>query len=403
MTVTTVPAAPTRTRVQSVDVVRGIVMVLMAIDHVRVYSGVPAGGPTAGVFFTRWVTHFCAPVFVFFAGTSAYLMLASAGSKDPAYKRDGSEDPAYKRAAVGRVFRPGIVSKYLFTRGAFLVLLEPTLIRLSWTFSLDYSQFLLAGVIWMLGVCMILMAALVWLPLRAITALGFLLVVGQDAFGALPPGWFSEFLYFGGEVATSGPTINVLYSIVPWIGVMALGYAFGAILTREPAARDRACLRIGLSATAVFVVLAAVEAYMDGGGEDSLPFALRVLNQRKYPASQLFLLMTLGPAIAVMPFADRARGTLARVVEVFGRVPMFYYLLHIPVIHVLALLVWQLRDGTTHADAFVTAPYVWMPDSRWPLWLLYVVFVAAVALLYPMCAWYAAYKARTRGAWTRYV
>ena len=150
-------------------------------------------------------------------------------------------------------------------------------------------------------------------------------------------------------------------------------------------------------------MLATVGAYLDGGGDDSLPFVLRALNQRKYPASQLFLLMTLGPAIAVMPFADRARGTLARAFEVFGRVPMFYYVLHIPVIHVLALLVWQLRDGTTHDDAFVTAPYVWMPDSRWPLWLLYVVFVAAIAVLYPLCVWYAAYKARTRAAWTRYV
>src|SRR5687768_408638 len=219
-----------RRRVASVDVIRGVVMVLMAIDHVRVYSGVPAGGPTLAVFFTRWITHFCAPVFVFLAGTSAYLMLA--GSKDPAY---GTGAP------VGRVFRPGVggVSRFLLTRGALLILLEPTLIRLSWTFSLDYSQFLLAGVIWMLGICMMLMAALAWLPLRAIAVFGFMVVFGQDLFSALQGGWLSQFLYFGGEVATSGPTINVLYSIVPWIGVMALGYAFGAILARDSAARDR--------------------------------------------------------------------------------------------------------------------------------------------------------------------
>lgn len=382
MTVTTASGTTRGTRVASVDIIRGAVMVLMAIDHVRVYSGVPAGGPTAGVFFTRWVTHFCAPVFVFLAGTSAYL-LASAGSKDSTY-------------ASG-------ISRFLLTRGALLVLLEPTLIRLSWTFSLDYSQFLLAGVIWMLGVCMMLMAALAWLPLRAITVIGFVLVLAQDLLGALPNGWFPQFLYFGGEVATGGPTINVLYSIVPWIGVMALGYAFGAILRREPAARDRACLRIGLAATAAFLLLAPVKAYMDGGGEDSLPFVMRMLNQRKYPASQLFLLMTLGPAIALMPLADRARGAIARMFEVFGRVPMLYYLLHIPVIHILALGVWYLRDGQTHSADFVTAPYVWMPDSRWPLWLLYAVFVGAVAVLYPLCVGYAEYKARTRAPWTRYI
>ena len=396
MPVAVAAAIQRATRVTSVDVVRGVVMVLMAIDHVRVYSGVPAGGPTAGVFFTRWVTHFCAPAFVFLAGTSAYLMAAgSAGSKDPAYVRAD--------ALAGRVFRPGI-HPFLLTRGALLVLLEPTLIRLSWTFSLDYSQFLLAGVIWMLGLCMMLMALLVWLPLRAIAAVGVILVFGQDVFQVLPPGWLSQFVYFGGEVPIpGGPTINVLYSVVPWIGVMALGYAFGCVLIREPAARDRDCRRIGVTAATLFLVVATAGAYMDGGGEDSRALLFRMLDQRKYPASPLFLLMTLGPAIALMPVADRARGAVARMFEVFGRVPMFYYLLHIPVIHVLALGTWSLRDGTTHADAFLTAPYVWMPGTRWPLWLLYAVFAVAIAVLYPACRWYAGYKARTRAAWTRYV
>ena len=379
MSVTTASPVARTSRVTAVDVVRGVVMVLMAIDHVRVYSGVPAGGPTAGVFFTRWVTHFCAPVFVFLAGTSAYLMCA--GSKDPAY-----------------------TSRFLLTRGALLVLLEPTLIRLSWTFSLDYSQFLLAGVIWMLGVCMMLMAALVWLPLRVIAVVGFAVVLGQDVLRGLPDHWLSRFVYAGGEISTPwGPTINVLYSIVPWIGVMALGYAFGGVLTRETEARDRLCLRIGLAATLLFLGLGAFGAYIEGPGETGRPFLFRLLDQRKYPASQLFLLMTLGPAIAVMPLADRARGAAARMFEVFGRVPMFYYLLHIPVIHVLALGAWYLRDGSTHAESFVTAPYVWMPDARWPLWLLYLVFAATIAVLYPACRWYAEYKARTRAAWTRYV
>ena len=373
MTVTTASGTTRGPRVASVDIIRGAVMVLMAIDHVRVYSGVPAGGPTAGIFFTRWITHFCAPVFVFLAGTSAYFMA-----------------------------RPD-KSRFLLTRGALLVLLEPTLIRLSWTFSIDYSQFVLAGVIWMLGVCMMLMALLVRLPLRAITIFGFVVVFAQDLFRALPGGWFSELLYFGGEVATGGPTINVLYSIVPWIGVMALGYAFGSVLTSEPAARDRTCLRIGITATATFLILAGLGTSLIRDSEDVRPFVIRMLDQRKYPASQLFLLMTLGPAIALMPVADRARGALARVLAVFGRVPMFYYLLHIPVIHVLAMATWYLRDGRTHAADFVTAPYVWMPDSRWPLWLLYAVFVVAVGLLYALCRWYAEYKARTRAAWTRYV
>jgi uncharacterized membrane protein len=376
---------PRVSRVASVDVIRGIVMVLMAIDHVRVYAGVPAGGATAGVFFTRWVTHFCAPVFVFCAGISAYLMVAKAA-------RDGGGSGT------------GTVSRFLVTRGLLLTLLEPTVIRLSWTFSLDYSQFLLAGVIWMLGVCMMLMAALVWLPLRAIAVLGIVVVFGQDLFGALPRVPVSQFLYFGGEIPiVGGPTITVLYSIVPWIGVMALGYGFGAILTTEPAARDRLSLRIGLTAGAAFVLLAGVVAFVSGPGEEGKPFLFRLLDQRKYPASQLFLLMTLAPAIALLPYAGRTRGATARMFEVFGRVPMFYYLLHIPVIHAVSLAVWYTRDGSTHSAAFLTAPYVWMPDDRWPLWLLYAVFAASIAVLYPPCRWYAEYKSRTRSRWTRYI
>ena len=379
-------ATPPRvSRVTSVDVIRGVVMVLMAIDHVRVYSGVAAGGATAGVFFTRWVTHFCAPVFVFFAGTSAYLMLAK---------------------APGGVAGSGtaVLSRFLATRGLLLVLLEPTLIRLSWTFSLDYSQFLLAGVIWMLGVCMLLMAVLVWLPLRAIVVFGLVVVFGQDLFRLLPASPASQVVYFGGEIPMEGGlTINVLYSIVPWVGVMALGYGFGAVVTKEAAVRDRLCLRMGLIAGALFVLLAGVGAFVAGPGGGNAPFLFRVLNQRKYPASQLFLLMTLGPAIALVPYAERARGAVARMFEVFGRVPMFYYLLHIPVIHALSMAVWYARDGSTHGEAFLTAPYVWMPDTRWPLWLLYVVFAATIALLYPPCRWYADVKSRTRAAWTRYV
>jgi uncharacterized membrane protein len=368
-------------RVLSVDVLRGVVMVLMAIDHVRVYSGVPAGGPTAGVFFTRWVTHFCAPVFVFLAGTSAFLYGRTSGD-------------------------PAALSRYLFTRGLILVLLEMTIIRWSWTFSLaSLLTFQLAGVIWMLGWCMVLMSALVRLPTSAIAVIGLAIMIGQDVLrafngiGPAPMQWLMQFLYFGGEV---GP-ISILYSIVPWIGVMAAGYAFGAILLREPEQRDRALLLLGLSATAVFVVLAIVGVVVTDGG-DGPPALFRALNQRKYPASQLFLLMTLGPAIALMPLFERARGPVTRMLATFGRVPMFYYLLHIVVIHALALGVWILRDGIAHNDWFVTAPYVSVPpEQQWSLPLLYLVFAIAVAVLYWPCRWYADTKARSRSRWLRYI
>jgi uncharacterized membrane protein len=204
-------------RIQSIDIVRGVVMVLMAIDHVRVYSGIPAGGPTPGIFFTRWVTHFCAPVFVFLAGTSAFL-----------YQKKLGDTVA--------------LARYLVTRGLLLVLLELTVIRFSWTFNFDYGHFTLAGVIWMLGWCMVLLAGLVRLPTKAVGIIGLGIIVFQQIF-AFPPhllpqqvrnsvGRIWEFVYPAG--AEGGTGIQILYVLVPWIGVMAAGYAFGPILLRGP-------------------------------------------------------------------------------------------------------------------------------------------------------------------------
>ena len=369
-------------------------MVLMAIDHVRVYSGVPAGGPTAGVFFTRWVTHFCAPAFVFFAGTSAFLYgLALGGTPE----RAGS-------AALAR---------YLATRGLLLVVLELTIIRASWTFGFDYSQFILAGVIWMLGWCMVLLALLVWLPTWLVGVIGLAIIVLQSLFatvGVALPGvirWLWEFLYPVGvevKLGQGGPSVAVLYSIVPWIGVMAAGYAFGKVMVRDPITRDRLCLRIGLAAILVFMLGATITVLMSNPAPDAPPVIFRLLNQRKYPASVYFLLMTLGPAIALLPLAEYARGFVAEALRTFGRVPMFYYLLHIPLIHALSLIVWTLRDGRSGEERFATAPYVSIPDGeRWSLALLYLVFAIAIAILYLACRWFAEVKARHPGGWLRYI
>jgi uncharacterized membrane protein len=382
------PAPETvRTRILSIDVLRGAVMVLMAIDHVRVYSGVPAGGPSPGVFFTRWVTHFCAPAFVFLAGTSAFL--------------HGRQ--------LGDTTR---LARYLVTRGALLIALELTVIRASWTFGVDYSTFILAGVIWMLGWCMILLAGLIWLPGWGVAVIGVLVIAFQDVFGPLGqalPGRlkaFWEFIYpIGVEVklGEGGPSIAVLYSIVPWIGVMAAGYGFGALVVRAGAG-SRRVLRIGLVATALFVVFAGLAAFMSRTAGNAPPLWVQFLNQRKYPASQLFLLMTLGPTIALMPAVERTRMWITDVLGTFGRVPMFYYVLHIPLIHALALVVWILRDGTAHTEWFATAPFVSIEAShRWGLPLLYLVFAIAVTILYFPCRWFVSVKASGRHRWLRYV
>jgi uncharacterized membrane protein len=253
--------AAARSRVVALDVLRGAVMVLMAIDHVRVYSGVPAGGPTAGVFLTRWITHFCAPVFVFLAGTSAFLHLRALGEKRS-------------------------LARLLVTRGLMLVVLELTLIRTAWTFNVDYSGLILAGVIWMLGWCMVLLAGLIWLPTWAVGAVGVLLVGGQSVLPAIAQTtgagtqWLWQLIYLGGEVrfGENGPTITVLYTIVPWVGVMALGYACGAIVVMESAARNRLLLAMGTAATALFLAVGGVMVFRGPGSDDGMSAIFQLLN-----------------------------------------------------------------------------------------------------------------------------
>ena len=373
-------------RLASLDVMRGAVMVLMAIDHVRVYSGVPAGGPTPGVFLTRWITHFVAPGFCFLAGTAAFLHGRKLGDT---------------RA----------LSRYLASRGLLLVLLELTVIRVAWTFNLDFASYNLAGVIWMLGWCMVMLAALVRLPVKVIGWGGVAMIAVQQVFypvtGALP-GWLGRILYQGGEVALGpgGPPLFILYVLIPWIGVMAAGYGFGALMLREEDDRRRLFLRLGLAMTALFVVAATAAAMMQPGGPDAPPLIGRILAQQKYPPSQLFLLMTLGPIIALLPYAERMRGPARDALVTFGRVPMFYYLLHIPLIHVLAIGVSLVREGGVNPWLFANHPLAPgpAPDGyRWSLSLLYLVFVIAVGLLYVPCRWFAGVKARAPRSWLRYL
>jgi uncharacterized membrane protein len=389
-------------RIASIDLIRGAVMLLMAIDHVRVYSGLPAGGPTPGIFFTRWITNFCAPAFIFLAGTSAFL---SARTKPR-------------------------LSRFLVTRGLWLVFLELTVLRVAWTFNLDFVHYEMAGVIWVIGWCMILLAGMVELPLRVIAGIGLVIVAGHNVAdshldtliptlgnSSLSALWKILYLgFFAGpiQLGPEGPSLIVLYSIIPWIGVMALGYAFGWIVALEPRRRNRLCRRIGLGATALFLFLRGFNIYGDPRpwnaagppGAPAMPPLLAFLNTNKYPASFGFLLMTLGPTIALIPVLERARGTLARWVTVFGRVPFFFYVLHIPLIHALAVLVSLLREGAVNPWLFTNHPMGNPPAPAgytWGLGLLYLVWIVAVVVLYFPCRWFAELKSRRKDWWLGYL
>lgn len=404
-----------RSRIPSLDILRGAVMVLMALDHARVFSGVRAGGPTPAIFFTRWVTHFCAPAFLFLAGTGIFL---------------------YGEKLGGRAER-GKLARFLLWRGAWLILLELTVIRFSWTFNFDYAHYALAGVIWVIGWCMILMAGLVFLPVTAVAALGVAIIAAHnlmdgrfwqlaDSLNERGLAWLWKLLYFGfasGPIEVLGMRLTVLYSLVPWIGVMAAGYAFGPVMRMDPARRRRWCLGLGGGAIVLFLALRGFDLYGDsnpwnpppdpsasqagaGAARPVMPPVLRFLNTNKYPASLLFLLMTLGPMIAAIPLLETAHGHLARILTVYGRVPFFYYVLHIPLIHLAAIAVSLLREGRVNPWLLANHPMGNPPPPdgyAWSLPLLYAVTAAVVAILYLPCRWMGELKQRRKEAWLRYL
>lgn len=394
---TAAPALATRARVDAVDVLRGLVMILMALDHTRDYFGDAGANPTnlatttAPLFLTRWVTHFCAPVFFLLTGTGAYLALR-------------------RRSAAA-------LSRFLLTRGLWLVVLEITVVRFLWQFNVDYRVTLL-NVLWALGWSMVALAALVRLPTGLATAMGVAMIalhnlvdaVPPAAFGALAPLW-TVLHQPGFLVMTPRFTVFAAYPLVPWIGVMAVGYGLGRVLTWAPARRRAFLVRAGVGITVAFVALRVLNVYGDPrpwAPHANLAFTvLAFLNANKYPPSLLFLLMTLGPALLVLALADRPAPRLLRPALVIGQVPLFYYLVHVALLHALAVVASHARYGRVHwmfesptIDRFpVTQPAGWPA----PLAAVYLAWIVAVVLLYPCCRWYAALKARRTDGWLSYL
>jgi uncharacterized membrane protein len=401
--------AQSKERVDAVDLLRGIVMVIMLLDHTRDF--VHADGlrfdPTDVsrtwplLFFTRWITHFCAPIFVFLAGTGAYLQQLRGKSKRE-------------------------LSRFLITRGLWLIVLEFTVVRLGVFFTVDYWNLLgFMQVIWVIGVSMIVLAGLIHLPLRAVAWIGIGMIVAHNLLdditvtawrgpGTPTPGFGASIwiiLHQGGlffPLGFPGPPMVVLYPLIPWIGVMAAGYAFGAVYRLDPATRRRWLLRNGAALTIAFVVLRAVNFYGDPShwSTQASPVmtALSFLSVSKYPPSLLFLLMTLGPALIFLGFFDRVgRSRLTGPLIVFGRVPMFFYLLQWPVAHGVGLLASMLA-GKPFAH-LIGAPIgnAPGPDAGFGLGTVYMFWIGGTLLLYPLCKWYANLKGTGRYPWLSYL
>lgn len=382
-------------RLDCVDLLRGIVMVLMALDHTRdFFTGLQfapedLSRTSAPLFFTRFVTHFCAPVFFLLAGTGAYLSLSRGKS-------------------VAQV------STFFATRGLWLIFLDLTVMAVAWTF---VYPFWFSGVLWSIGWAMIAMALLVWLPLPAIAAVGAGMILTHNLLDGITPRSFDNFtlarlwvvLHGHGLVPIGSQSeFFILFPLIPWVGVMAVGYALGALL-RRPDWR-KLVFGIGAMLTAAFLLSRFFHLYGSAHGGWKVQ-ASPVLNlvaffdTSKYPPSLQFLLMTLGPALMALPWLDRvnAERGLARVLQVFGRVPLFYYVLHLFLIHTLAILVANAVHQPS--DWLRGGPMMLFPPEHYGhgLPFIYAMWATVVVLLYLPCKWFMEYKRRHSDWWLSYL
>lgn len=393
------PKVQTRTRIQSIDIVRGAVMILMAIDHIREFFNAAAFqfSPTdltkasAAIFLTRWVTHFCAPVFMFTAGLGAFLL--------------------------GRRRTTGELSRFLWTRGSWLIFLELTVVHLALYFNFNYGLTVL-NILWALGWSMIALAALVYVRLRVIAILSVAMIalhnladgVPASAFGGAAPLW--NLLHQPGAFSFAGATFVAAYPLIPWVGVMAAGYCCGRLFLLEAGKRRRTLIAIGAGLTAAFVVLRVANVYGDPSRWSYQPSALftalSFLNCSKYPPSLDFLLMTLGPALLAMGLLERVRLSDGNPFLVFGRTPLFYFVVHLFLIHAVALAFAYARygDGSfliNPLPSMGAPPNAFPRDYGYGLGVVYGVWVLVLALLYPLCRWFADVKRRRTEWWLSYL
>lgn len=376
-----------RDRIESIDLLRGIVMIIMALDHVRdyfhhdafLYSPTDINKTNVFLFFTRFVTHYCAPVFVFLAGISAYLY----GSKRS--KRE--------------------LSFYLLTRGLWLVLVELFIVTLAWTFNPSYPVFNLQ-VIWAIGISMIVLSAIIYLKRIYILLTGIVLIAAHNLLDTVhvPGNGLATFLWSllhePADFVVGRFAIFVRYPVLPWIGIMALGYFFGGLYNAEydTVKRKKTLLYTGFAAIAFFILLRYFNFY-----GDAAPFSvqrntvfsiLSFLNVTKYPPSLLYTLITLGPAIIFLSLAEKPLNTITKKIVVFGRVPFFYYVIHLYLIHLLAII-GAVISGYNWSAMILSDRVNRVPALKsygFNLLTVYFIWIGLIVFLYPCCKWFDRYK-----------
>ncbi len=372
-------------RITSVDLLRGAIMIIMALDHTRDFFHFDAqtGSPldlnttTPILFFTRWITHFCAPLFVFLSGTSAFLQSARKSKKE--------------------------LSIFLITRGLWLILAEVTIVNLLLTFDINFS-FIALEVIWAIGISMVILGLMIWLPFEIILAVGLLIVLGHNALDfyekdqTTPFGATYDLLHRQGFHSLWGRQLLILYPFLPWAGLMMLGYCLGKVLRNNDAAwRKRSLIIAGISTIVLFIILRYINVYGDPSPWAPQPNGfytiLSFINSTKYPPSLFFMCMTIGPALLLMAWWDNIQNGFTRIVSVYGRVPFFYFLAHLFVIHFFSAVTYLMRG---HSFAEGTNPTAFIkfiqPGEGFQLRYVYIIWLAVVIVLYPVCKWYDRYK-----------
>jgi uncharacterized membrane protein len=383
------------TRVESIDILRGLAMVIMALDHVRDYfhfgsffiDPTDIETTTPFLFFTRFITHNCAPAFIFLAGTSAFLY----GSKKSKSK----------------------LSKFLLTRGIWLVFLEIVVNNLIWTFDISYS-FIILQVIWAIGLSMITLSFLIFLPKKALFIIGIALVAGHNLLDSIVMEGesFKSIVWYILHQRTqlqldSTQLVSLAYPIIPWIGLMVLGYCFGALYKQDfdPALRRKWLLGLGFGAIALFYVLRGINGYGDlhpwEVQKDTTYTILSFFNVTKYPPSFVYLLITIGPALLFLYVIEPVKNKFTDFLLVFGRVPLFYYFLHMIFIHTFAIIGILIFGGNWKDMIFTGSDFLQakLVNYGYPLYIVYTVWIGIVLLLYPISKKYMIYKAKNKDKW----